>query len=337
MNIITCLIWNMPYNISEMIFIHMLDNIKGEKFLQYPRFVQMLLDDQIANLPKEEDDELVLHHMDNETLRRLNVYRGQPTEPPSRKKFAAITKSDYEAPADDNNDLGTETEKMSLFEPKRSRWWVKVDDKKQKKMRTPTQKTPKASTPKAAAKRTPKKKKTPMTPHLVDEPSGMKLSMVVIMLQNAEKAGGEKAVGENVETVDETLVEGVVCTDSNETKSDIDLTQIAPTTCHNEKRGRKKGQSRKRKNSDDEDASYVPSAVEKITKGIGRLKRSSQLAEDIPRKHKIRKTTAKVVKATSGKSMQVPVESVVVEVPIFQSEVHIATPTTSPRQESIHV
>ncbi|KAF5778937.1 hypothetical protein HanRHA438_Chr12g0564771 [Helianthus annuus] len=281
MNIITCLILNRPYNISQMIFIHMLDNIKGEKFLQYPRFVQMLQDDQIANLPKEEDDELVLHHMDNETLRRLNVYRGQPTEPPSRKKFAAIAKSDYEAPADDkwghdNSDSGTETEKMSLFEPKRSRWWVKVDDKKKKKRRTPTQTTPKASTPKAAAKRIPKKKKTPTTPHLVDEPSRdeaqhggdnvvggdneifyKEIEQIIAdtdaaeKAQNAEKAsgeaGGEKAGGENVETVDETLVEGVVRTDSSETESNIDLTQIAPTTSHNEKRGRKAGPSRKRK------------------------------------------------------------------------------------------
>ncbi|KAJ0681369.1 hypothetical protein HanPI659440_Chr16g0635051 [Helianthus annuus] len=73
MNIITCLILNRTYNILKMIFNHMLDNIKGERFLQYPRYVQMLLDDQIANLPKEDDDELELDHIDNETLRRLNI------------------------------------------------------------------------------------------------------------------------------------------------------------------------------------------------------------------------------------------------------------------------
>ncbi|KAJ0568605.1 hypothetical protein HanPI659440_Chr06g0251361 [Helianthus annuus] len=133
MNIVTCLILNKPYNISQLIFNHMIDKIKGEKFLQYPRFVQMLLNDQIANLPKEANDELVLDHMDNETLRRLNVYRGQPIEPPYRRKFAAITNSNYEAPADDkwrheNSDSGNETEKMSLYEPKRSKWWVKIDE-----------------------------------------------------------------------------------------------------------------------------------------------------------------------------------------------------------------
>ncbi|KAF5804577.1 hypothetical protein HanRHA438_Chr05g0208321 [Helianthus annuus] len=71
MCILTCLLLNRPYNISQVIFNHMVDNVKGEKFLQYPRFVQMLLDDQIKDLPKEAEDELVLEHMDNETLKRL--------------------------------------------------------------------------------------------------------------------------------------------------------------------------------------------------------------------------------------------------------------------------
>ncbi|KAJ0484669.1 hypothetical protein HanHA89_Chr14g0559441 [Helianthus annuus] len=155
MNIITCLILNRPYNISQMIFNHMLGNMNGERFLQYPRFVQMLLDDQIPNLPKIDDDELVLEHMDNETLKRLDVYEGieKGKEPKFRKKFAAIEKSDYQAPADDkwrhdDSDSGSETEKMKLFEPKKTRWWVMKDDKKN-------------PTPKAAPKKSP--------PHLIDD------------------------------------------------------------------------------------------------------------------------------------------------------------------------
>ncbi|KAF5755979.1 hypothetical protein HanXRQr2_Chr17g0809161 [Helianthus annuus] len=130
MDIITCLILNRPYNISQMIFNHMLDNIKGERFLQYPRFVQMLLDDQIPNLPKANDDKL--DHMDNETLKRLDVYRGveKGKKPELRRKFAAIEKLDYQALADDkwrhdNSDSETETEKMKLFDLKKTKWWVK--------------------------------------------------------------------------------------------------------------------------------------------------------------------------------------------------------------------
>ncbi|KAM0005754.1 hypothetical protein Hdeb2414_s0199g00830751 [Helianthus debilis subsp. tardiflorus] len=74
MCILTCLILNQPFNISQALFNQMVDNVHGEKFLQYPRFIQMLLDDQINNLPKANDDELKLDHMDAETLKRLNVY-----------------------------------------------------------------------------------------------------------------------------------------------------------------------------------------------------------------------------------------------------------------------
>ncbi|KAJ0800820.1 hypothetical protein HanPI659440_Chr03g0109681 [Helianthus annuus] len=310
--------------------------------------------------------------MDNETLRILNVYRGQPTEPPSRKEFAAITKSDYQATADDkwrhdNSNSVSEMKKMSLYEPMRSKWWVRLDDKKKKK--TPTPRTPEAPTPKPA-KRTPKKKKTPTTPQLVDKPPNDEAQHVddnvaggdneifsdeienIIAAQDATKAaknaekvsgeaGGEKTGGEKVETVKEAFEEGVVHTDSSETESDIDLTEIAPTTGHKGKRDRKAGPSRKRKNSDDEDATYVPSPaeVEKIKKGRGKMKRKAQLTGENPRKLKIRKTTTKAVKDTIGESVQIPaerVESVAVEVPV-QSEFRIATPPTSPIQETMLV
>ncbi|MFS7935564.1 hypothetical protein Hanom_Chr05g00404951 [Helianthus anomalus] len=207
MKIITCLILNRSYNISQMIFNHMLDNIKGERSLQYPRFVQMLLDDQIPNLSKAGDDELVLDHMDTETLKRLDVYRGieKGKMPKFRKKFAAIEKSDYQAPEDDkwrhdNSDYGTETKKMKLFEPKKTRWWVKKHDKK---------------------------KKSDDHENFSDEIENIIVDQDASKV--AEKAGGEKS-GKNIEVVKETLVEGEIHTDSSETESEIDVTQIAPTT-----------------------------------------------------------------------------------------------------------
>ncbi|KAJ0576072.1 hypothetical protein HanOQP8_Chr05g0182251 [Helianthus annuus] len=75
MNIITCLVLNRPYNISQVLFNHMIDNIKGKKYIMYPRFIQMLLDDQVPNLPKDTADELKLQHMSSETLNRLNKYK----------------------------------------------------------------------------------------------------------------------------------------------------------------------------------------------------------------------------------------------------------------------
>ncbi|KAJ0954003.1 hypothetical protein HanRHA438_Chr00c34g0855561 [Helianthus annuus] len=92
MNIIACLVLNRRYNISQVIFNHMLDNIKGEKYVMYPRFVQMLLDDQILNLLKDQSDELLLEHMDSETLKRLDRYRGvkPEDEPRYRQKFGEV-------------------------------------------------------------------------------------------------------------------------------------------------------------------------------------------------------------------------------------------------------
>ncbi|KAM0037802.1 hypothetical protein Hdeb2414_s0013g00407511 [Helianthus debilis subsp. tardiflorus] len=313
MNIITCLILNRPYNISQMIFNHMLGNINGESFLQYPRFVQMLLDDQISNLPKIDDDELVLEHMDNETLKRLDVYEGieKGKEPKFRKKFAAIEKSDYQAPADDkwrhdDSDSGSETEKMKLFEPKKTRWWVKKDDKKKKK--TPT--------PKAAPKKSP--------PHLIDDVppenvnvAGDYVEISVDEFANiaatqeardaAAKAGGEKS-GKNSEAMKETFVEIEVHTDSSETEGEIDVT---PTTYVSGKI-KMKGPSRKKKGSDEEEnVTYTPSEAEKITKGKGEMKRKAQPTGEVPTRKKVRKT----MKGTSG----IPEVENVVEVPV-QSE-----------------
>ncbi|KAJ0765543.1 putative transcription factor BREVIS RADIX domain-containing protein [Helianthus annuus] len=251
------------------------------------------------------------------SLKRLDVYKGveKGKEPKFRKKFAAIEKLDYQAPADDkwrhdNSDSGTETEKMQPFEPKKTRWWVKTDDKKKKR-------TPKAATPKAGPKRALKKKKSP--PHLVDEPDDVPPENIDVnvaggdheifldeieniiadqdALKVAEKAGGEKG-GKNIEAMKETLVEGDVHTDSSDTESDT----------------------------------YDSAAeTEKLKKRKGLQKRKAQPTGEIPRRRKVRKTTADIPE-------QIPeverVENVEMEVPV-QSECRMVTPPASPIHESI--
>ncbi|KAF5813381.1 hypothetical protein HanXRQr2_Chr03g0097651 [Helianthus annuus] len=85
-NIITCLVLNRSYNVSQVLFDHMIDNIKGEKYIMYPRFIQMLLDDQVKDLPKDPADELKLHHMTSETLNRINKYKGLTEDQEPRVK-----------------------------------------------------------------------------------------------------------------------------------------------------------------------------------------------------------------------------------------------------------
>ncbi|MFS7967690.1 hypothetical protein Hanom_Chr09g00788711 [Helianthus anomalus] len=70
MNIITCLVLNRPYNVSQVLFDHLVDNIRGEKYIMYPRFMQMMINDQVNDLPKDPADVLGLRHMTAETLGR---------------------------------------------------------------------------------------------------------------------------------------------------------------------------------------------------------------------------------------------------------------------------
>ncbi|KAM0008787.1 hypothetical protein Hdeb2414_s0006g00224221 [Helianthus debilis subsp. tardiflorus] len=142
MNIIAFLVLNRPYNISQVIFNHMVDNIKGEKYIMYPRFIQMLLDDQVPNLPKDPKDELKLHHLDSETLKILDKYKGvkPENEPRYRAKFGKIKKANYVAPegdqwrhADSNSE--DETNRLKDMVEKKLRFWYEKDEKKRK--RTP--------------------------------------------------------------------------------------------------------------------------------------------------------------------------------------------------------
>ncbi|KAJ0599286.1 hypothetical protein HanRHA438_Chr03g0105641 [Helianthus annuus] len=161
MNIISSIVLNRPYNISQVIFNHMLDNIKGEKYVQYPRFMQMLIDDQVQNLSKDDSDELPLDHMDNETLKHLVVYRGvkKENEPKHRQKFAAIKKPNYVAPEGDkwrHDDSGSndETKRMQPLVYKKTRWWFVKEEGSRKR-------TPKLTTPKVVIKGKTKNQESP--------------------------------------------------------------------------------------------------------------------------------------------------------------------------------
>ncbi|KAJ0770335.1 hypothetical protein HanPI659440_Chr07g0256191 [Helianthus annuus] len=142
MNIIACLVLKRPYNISQVIFNHMVDNIRGEKYIMYPSFIKMLLDDQVPNLPKDPEDELKLHHMDSETLKRLDKYKGLKPEQEPRVKgmIGKIKKKDYVAPEDDQwrhaeSNSEDETDKLKDMVEKKLRFWYERDEKKRK--RTP--------------------------------------------------------------------------------------------------------------------------------------------------------------------------------------------------------
>ncbi|KAJ0832149.1 hypothetical protein HanPSC8_Chr15g0675431 [Helianthus annuus] len=150
MNIITCLVLNRPYNISQVLFNHMIDNIKGEKYIMYPRFIQMLLDDQVPNLLKDLAGELKLQHMNSDILNRLNKYKGllEDHEPRVKGMIGKIKNAKYVAPENDlwrHEDSNSEdkSERLSEMVEKNLRFWFEKDGKRK---RTPKV-SPKVATP----------------------------------------------------------------------------------------------------------------------------------------------------------------------------------------------
>ncbi|MFS7904583.1 hypothetical protein Hanom_Chr01g00037821 [Helianthus anomalus] len=140
MNIITCLVLKRPYNISQVLFNHMVDNIKGEKYIMYSRFVQMLLVDQVKDLPKDPTVELKLQHMSIETLNRLNKYKGitEDQEPRIKGMICKIANLDYVAPENDAwrheiSNSEDETEHLSDMIEKKLRYWFVRDGKRKRK------------------------------------------------------------------------------------------------------------------------------------------------------------------------------------------------------------
>ncbi|KAF5768540.1 hypothetical protein HanRHA438_Chr14g0648171 [Helianthus annuus] len=111
-------------------------------------------------MPKEDSDELPLDHMDSETLKRLDVYRGVKPEdvPKYRQKFAKIKKPGYVAPEGerwrhDDSNSDNEIDGMKLLVLKKTRWWFVRDEKRKR--------TPKVTTPKIVIKGKTKKQESP--------------------------------------------------------------------------------------------------------------------------------------------------------------------------------
>ncbi|MFS7954366.1 hypothetical protein Hanom_Chr07g00629451 [Helianthus anomalus] len=233
MNIITCMVLNMHYNISQVLFEYMIDNIKGKKYIMYPRFIQMLLNDQVPDLLKDLADELKLHHMTCETFSRLNQYKGlkEDSEPRVKRMICNIANPDYVAPENDawrheNSNSEHETEILSEMNEKRLRYWCLKDGKRKGTPKV----SPKVVAPKVVIKgkfergshiKASKEEKSP--PRLVDEkvipPADvikegvdlMKETLEGFLKKNeeAEAAKAAKVQGSSVEKVVESSVKNV--------------------------------------------------------------------------------------------------------------------------------
>ncbi|KAJ0467707.1 hypothetical protein HanIR_Chr14g0688261 [Helianthus annuus] len=104
----TALILNKPFNISRYIFDNMKENARrplpsatqrtSTKFWLYPRFLQMLIDDQIPDLAKAEADVLPVNPMNERTLLIFKSMSKYKESDPVRKLIGHLDIPDYEAP-----------------------------------------------------------------------------------------------------------------------------------------------------------------------------------------------------------------------------------------------
>ncbi|MFS8001321.1 hypothetical protein Hanom_Chr13g01188961 [Helianthus anomalus] len=89
----------------------------------YPRFMQMMIDDQVPDLPKDSFHVLGLRHMTAETLGRLISYKGvkkDEFEPRAKKMIGKIMNRNYIAPENDawrhgNRNSEDETDRLRDF------------------------------------------------------------------------------------------------------------------------------------------------------------------------------------------------------------------------------
>ncbi|MFS7950147.1 hypothetical protein Hanom_Chr07g00579951 [Helianthus anomalus] len=99
-NIITCLVLNRPYNVSQVIFNYMVENVGAGSgnYIMYPRSIEMLIDDLVKDIPKDADDVLGLRNMTTDTISRLskNPKKDDP-EPRARRMIFKIDNPSYVA------------------------------------------------------------------------------------------------------------------------------------------------------------------------------------------------------------------------------------------------
>ncbi|KAJ0907167.1 hypothetical protein HanRHA438_Chr07g0295671 [Helianthus annuus] len=135
MNIVTSLVLNRRYNISQVIFEYMKENCqaKGDRYIMYPRFIMMLINDKFKDLPKNKSDIMDVRNMTTETIARIT----KEDDARTKQMICKISNPAYVAPEndkwrDENSDSDSEEAKMSEIVEKKTRWWFVRDGKRKR-------------------------------------------------------------------------------------------------------------------------------------------------------------------------------------------------------------
>ncbi|MFS7954368.1 hypothetical protein Hanom_Chr07g00629471 [Helianthus anomalus] len=319
MNIITCLVLNWPYNVSQVLFDLMVDNINGETYIMYPRFIQIMINDQVTDLPKDPTDIMKLRNMKVDTLSRLDQYKlkNDEKEPGVKHMICKFANPIYVAPENDawrhdNSNSEDESYRLRDMHEKKLRyyWFVKDGKRKRTPKASPTVTAPKVSTPKIVVKGIPSKQSPPLVDEPVVHPTELIRQGADILnmsyddfLKKNEEGTTQKVQSSSVqaESVKEKQPEVVVQSDSEDvddestdTEPEIDMAKVGLGKVQLKKKPQKK-----RKGSDEENSTYMPTAEEK--KKL-RTKRKAVQSGVIPRNVRVKKSGATKPEFQSGKS-----------------------------------
>ncbi|MFS7919242.1 hypothetical protein Hanom_Chr03g00210461 [Helianthus anomalus] len=280
----------------------------------YPRFIMMIINDKIHDLPKDGEDVMEMSIVNKPTIGRITKDKDVKT----KQMICRIKDKEYVAPENDkwrhdNSDSDDETERMKDMVEKKTRWWCVRDGKRK---RTPKS-SPAVVIPKDGEKGSSGEPQQKLVDETVLEPS-------VVIEQGAEmlKQSLESYLKKNEEVATQS---GSSDEDSEATQSDSEL---IPETLGRGKAQLKKRPSKKQKGSDDEDSPYDPDKSKKQRK-----KRKAAPAGIIPRNVRAKKSGAESQKDKDGKkeqhvqkekppSAEIPKEPVLQtkEVPVVEAE-----------------
>ncbi|KAM0063900.1 hypothetical protein Hdeb2414_s0003g00096331 [Helianthus debilis subsp. tardiflorus] len=303
MNIVVSLVLNRRYNISQVIFEFMKENCEAgkDKYIMYPRFIMMILNDKIKDLPKDSNDVMELSEVNKVAMLRITKDKDSKT----KQLICAIKDKAYVAPEDDkwrheNSNSENEDEKMSELVEKKTRWWCIKDGKRK---RTPE------STPVVVPKETEKGSsgepqrrlidETVIEPSVVIEQGNESLKQTLEDYFNKNEEAAAKQAQKSVAQEDETR-KSSSDEDSEATQSESEL---VAESMGKGKVQLKKRSLKKRKDSDEEDSPYEPDQSKKNIK-----KRKAAPTGVIPRNVRARKSSAESQKELEGKKKQDDIE-----------------------------
>ncbi|KAF5777894.1 hypothetical protein HanRHA438_Chr12g0551971 [Helianthus annuus] len=308
-NFIASLVLNRRYNMSQVIFEYMKENDKNEvdRYIMYPRFIMMIINDQIKDLPKDSNDVMELSNVNLVTIGRITKDKYVKT----KQLICRIKNKEYVAPEDDkwrhdNSDSHNENEKMKDMVEKKTRWWCVRDGKRK---RTPKS-SPAVVIPKEGEKGSSGEPQQRLVDETVLEPSvvikqGAELLKHYLesYLKKKEDVAAQQAQGSSANVEKVTRVEPETEARNSASDEDSEATQsqskLIPETLGRGRAQLKKKPSKKQKGSDEEGSPYDPEKSKKQRK-----KRKAPPAGIIPRNVRAKKSEAESQKDKDGKKDQ---------------------------------